>query len=341
MSNQVDIDNKLRIAQRDSKNPQRFEKLLTEVFKELFGEQNVQHTGGPDAPDILIQINDKKIIVNAKTTDKKSIAESQIRWDVDEKHRKNYGAERVVIVGTGFSEGNIREFAKQRGVILIETESICKIHEYHRIKPYERSHLYDILFGGEGVISPDKIEPSTKVFERKLNILKAIIDGIHRDGKVTYKDVYHHLHFLDSSYQENEVRDAFEFLSQPLLIIRQEKESEYKPTLSTDELKERIWLLAQLFLEPSIESVPLTKPRVPPSATPAEGNKNVFFNYKRNKYEAIFIISTKRILYEGELYSPSTAAHKITGTSINGWKAWKFIDEQGKEQSIDTLRKKS
>lgn len=96
--------------------------------------------------------------------------------------------------------------------------------------------------------------------ERKINILKVIINVIYSDGKVTFEDAYSYLHSVDSSYQEDEVREAFELLLQPLLVLKQEKEGEYKLAISRHELRERLWLLSQIFLGPSTERVLPTKP---------------------------------------------------------------------------------
>lgn len=106
----------------------------------------------------------------------------------------------------------------------------------------------------------EALKASKYPLERKINILKAIINGLRQNGKVTYKDVYDYLHFLDGSYQENEIKEAFEFLSQPLYVIKQENDGEYKLAVSKNELKERLWLLSQIFLESSTKNALPTKP---------------------------------------------------------------------------------
>jgi hypothetical protein len=68
---------------------------------------------------------------------------------------------------------------------------------------------------------------------------------------------------------------------------------------------------------------------------------DVFMKYKGVRYSAKFDIGKEKIIYEGKEYAPSTISIKIVGTSRNGWRDWKFIDEQGKEHLIDELRKPS
>ena len=111
-----------------------------------------------------------------------------------------------------------------------------------------------------GDVMLDAIRASRYPLERRISVLKAITNRIRRDEKVTFEDVYHHLHSLDSSYQEDEVRDAFEFLSQPLNVIKQERDGKYVLALGKNELDERLWLLSRIFLQPSTQSVLPTKP---------------------------------------------------------------------------------
>ena len=101
----------------------------------------------------------------------------------------------------------------------------------------------------------EALKASKYPLERKIRILKTIIKGIGRDGKVRFEDVYDHLHALDESYQEDEIRDAFEFLSYPLLVIKQEENGRYVRAFSKNELNERLWLLSQVFLQASANSV--------------------------------------------------------------------------------------
>jgi hypothetical protein len=126
-------------------------------------------------------------------------------------------------------------------------------------RPYQKQPSASKESKLEGMML-DALKASRYPLERRISVLKAIINGIRRDGKVTFEDVYRHLHSLDSSYQEDEVRDAFEFLSQPLLVIKQEKDGRYALALSKNELSERLWVLSQIFLRPPTQSILPAKP---------------------------------------------------------------------------------
>jgi hypothetical protein len=90
-------------------------------------------------------------------------------------------------------------------------------------------------------------------------------------------------------------------------------------------------------IKASITQINDTGPSKPSSAALTEGVK-VFFKYKANKYEGTFDITAKKITYKGKQYAPSALSVEITKTSRNGWRDWKYIDEQGNERLIDALR---
>jgi len=90
-------------------------------------------------------------------------------------------------------------------------------------------------------------------------------------------------------------------------------------------------------IKASITQINDTGPSKPSSAALTEGVR-VFLKYKANKYEGTFDITAKKITYKGKQYTPSALSVEITKTSRNGWRDWKYIDEQGNERLIDELR---
>lgn len=126
-------------------------------------------------------------------------------------------------------------------------------------RPYRRFPLTSQQGNLDGALL-DALRASRYPLERKIGILRAIVSLIRLDGKVTFEGAYRYLCSLDGSYQEDEVRDAFELLLQPLLIIKQEKDGEYRFAMNRHELRERLWLLSQVFLESSTESSLPVKP---------------------------------------------------------------------------------
>ena len=84
--------------------------------------------------------------------------------------------------------------------------------------------------------------------------------------------------------------------------------------------------------------------KVRPPTTPEPGPISpewlpIFFNYKRQRYDATWI-NRNKIIYQGKEYnSPSALSREITGTARNGWRDWKFKDSEGSTRSIEELRK--
>lgn len=80
-----------------------------------------------------------------------------------------------------------------------------------------------------------------------------------------------------------------------------------------------------------------------PDKTDIDSNGiEIFTNYKNHKHFAIYFSPTK-IIYENEVYkSPSAAGTKVqNGLPVNGWKFWKFKDEQtGKVHPLERIRNK-
>jgi len=80
-----------------------------------------------------------------------------------------------------------------------------------------------------------------------------------------------------------------------------------------------------------------------PDKTDIDSNGiEIFTNYKNHKHFAIYFSPTK-IIYENEVYkSPSAAGTKVqNGLPVNGWKFWKFTDEQtGKVHPLERIRNK-
>lgn len=67
----------------------------------------------------------------------------------------------------------------------------------------------------------------------------------------------------------------------------------------------------------------------------------IFANYKGHQHFAIYFSGTK-ILYNNEFYkSPSKAGVIVTGSQVNGWKFWKYIDKKtGKELPLQMIKEK-
>jgi restriction system protein len=81
---------------------------------------------------------------------------------------------------------------------------------------------------------------------------------------------------------------------------------------------------------------------IPGQVNVDEKGIEIFTNYKGQEHYAVYFSATK-IVYDNEVFkSPSAAGTKVqNGQPVNGWKFWKFIDENdGKTYPLDRLREK-
>ncbi|RJQ37660.1 MAG: hypothetical protein C4555_06120 [Dehalococcoidia bacterium] len=64
---------------------------------------------------------------------------------------------------------------------------------------------------------------------------------------------------------------------------------------------------------------------------------DVFARYKNILYHGK-LLNDGKIERNGDSFSPSKAAINITHNSVNGWRFWRYMNKNGQERAIDTLR---
>ncbi len=154
-----DLCRRLRESQRDSANPTKFEKTLSEAFDYL--GLATKQLGGPNLPDLVIE-GPEVVIVEAKTTSQGSINEGYVNFDALERYEKKFKAQKVVIVAPSFSGRNLKDSAKRHNTVLMETEAICRMIQDHFHSPYSAEQIFAILFQQEeDMITPSNILPET------------------------------------------------------------------------------------------------------------------------------------------------------------------------------------
>jgi hypothetical protein len=240
---------KLRESQRNSEDPTLFEKALVEAFNAL--GFSARHIGGRDEPDIFI--NDKfNIILDSKTTKEGVISERYINFDAMDRYKESekYQAIYIGVVAPGFSEGYIRETAKKRGIVLIETEAICRILQNHATYPYELNHIVDILFKSDkGIITPKDIPLSTIDQEKLIEIVAKILSDIKlaRKTSCSSRGLYDAYSWQGLNYGPDEIENALKFLSVAPFSVLQKQNGEYSLTNDIGSTLKKIGLLLQAF----------------------------------------------------------------------------------------------
>ena len=246
---EMPIANKLLETQRNSDNPTIFEKAIAEAFNFL-GLQAKQ-IGGRDEPDILIEIDSYKIILDGKSTREGVItSETAIGFERLERYKEKYNASYIGVIAPGFSEGYIRETAKKRGIILIETEAICRILQNYATYPYEPNHIVEILFkSNKNVITPKDIPPSTIDQEKLIEIVAKILSDVKLTRKTSFssRELYTAYFWQKLNYESDEIEKALKFLSVAPFSVLQKQNDEYSLTGDIEFILKKIGLLLQAF----------------------------------------------------------------------------------------------
>jgi hypothetical protein len=83
----------------------------------------------------------------------------------------------------------------------------------------------------------------------------------------------------------------------------------------------------------------ISSPEDTRQTTNSSQGRPIFARYKKRRFDAI-LLPNHQVVWNGREYSsPSSAASAVAGgTSINGWRFWRYLDNKGNQQLIDTLR---
>jgi hypothetical protein len=236
----------LRESQRNSENPTIFEEVLVKTFCQL--GFSAKHIGGRDEPDVLIE--DYKTILDAKTTKEGVIGETYVNFNALKRYKEKYGMKYIGVIAPGFSGGNIQDTAAKEGIILIETEAICKILQNHTIYPYEASRIIEILFtSGRGIIIPKDIPQSTIDQEKLIEIVTKILSDVKLTRKTSFSSRELHTAYLWQrlNYESDEIEKALKFLSVAPFSVLQKQNDEYSLTGDIEGILKKIGLLLQAF----------------------------------------------------------------------------------------------
>lgn len=223
--------NEMRLASKDSSNPERFEKAL-EVSFGLLGF-NVEHLGGSGKTDILLNAPTApkfaySVTVDAKATYHSEVSESSINFDTIVEHKYKHKANFAVIVGTKFEGERLISRAKNRGVALINVDSLESLIKLHAEVPL-KSDSYKKILEQSGLVDLQVLDEDRKKITREGSLLQAIIECLSDQsndpftkGIVQAREIYLLLknnQQFDTPPDLNEIQIMLDFLSSPLISV--------------------------------------------------------------------------------------------------------------------------
>ena len=243
------IVERLRKAQLKSETPIYFERAVADAFRKL--GFLAKHVGGWDAPDVVIE--DMQVILKTKPTKEGIITERYVNFEAIERQREKYNAKHVGIVARRFSGGQIREIARRRNIVLIETETLCELLENHEISPYSKEQIMKLLFKTKDtVILPTTIRAFSsddsdfkEIIARVLRILK----NFEKSAILTFSISSLRIALIGQgyNYKISEIENALKFLAKPPFKILYKQNDNYHLDTDIEVLLKEIELFLDAF----------------------------------------------------------------------------------------------
>ena len=171
-----DLLRRIRLASKDSANPQEFEKVLQEAFETLGFK--AEWLGGSGKTDVLLQAVcapklSFRVAIDAKSTSAGNVPENQIDFDTLKEHKKIHEADYTMVVGCSFQGERLQRRAREHKVALLDIDGLEELLKAHREIPIPVS-AYKKIFEQSGI-------------EAILDFLSSpLIDCVGKNGKEYY-----------------------------------------------------------------------------------------------------------------------------------------------------------
>lgn len=223
-----ELINEFRIASRDSANPNRFEKVLRDVF-EFLGFEAIL-LGGSGKTDVLLKTHTTKkfsyvVAIDAKSTASGNVTENLIDFDTIKEHKQKHSADYNVIIGANFQGERLIERAKEHKVLLLDIDKLETIIRESKEIPLNFDS-YKKLFEQNGIANIDVLDEDKEKVRKQGILMQAIMDCLieesddeFTEGILTERDIYRSLRNLEKlkNVTPSEIQQMLEFLSSPLI----------------------------------------------------------------------------------------------------------------------------
>lgn len=223
-----ELINEFRIASRDSANPNRFEKILRDVF-EFLGFESIW-LGGSGKTDVLLKTHTTKkfayvVAIDAKSTASGNVSENLIDFDTIKEHKQKHSADYNVIIGANFQGERLIERAKEHKVLLLDIDKLETIIRDSKEIPLNFDS-YKKLFEQNGIANIDVLDEDKEKVRKQGILMQAIMDCLieesddeFTEGILTERDIYRSLRNLEElkNVTPSEIQQMLEFLSSPLI----------------------------------------------------------------------------------------------------------------------------
>lgn len=235
----VDIVSELRMASKDSYNPDKFEKVVRDFFA-LIGF-DAEWLGGAGKTDVLLKttgspLDSFVVTVDAKATSSSAVTDGLVDFDTLKEHQKKHGSNYIAVVGRDFNERLIKR-AIEHHVVLFDVDTLEAFLNIHQKTPQKIS-TYRKVFEQSGKADLSVLDADIKKTEKNgtllIGIMQRLIDECEDSitkGQLSVRDLYMSLRSnpdLLSVPTIDEIETALSFLSSPIIgCVVKEKDFYY------------------------------------------------------------------------------------------------------------------
>ena len=246
VTDNTDIVAELRMASKDSYNPDRFEKVVRDFFA-LIGF-DAEWLGGSGKTDVLLKttgspLDSFVVAVDAKATSSSAVSDGLVDFDTLKEHQKKHNSNYIAVVGRDFNDRLIKR-AIEHHVVLFDVDTLEAFLKIHQKTPLKIA-TYRKVFEQSGKADLSVLDVDIKKILKNgfllIDIMQCLIDESNDSvtkGQLTVRDLYMSLRsnpdFL-SIPTTDEIESALSFLSSPVIgCVTKEKDFYYATGSLTD-----------------------------------------------------------------------------------------------------------
>lgn len=224
----VDIVSELRMASKDSYNPDKFEKVVRDFFA-LIGF-DAEWLGGSGKTDVLLKttgspLDSFVVSVDAKATSSNTVTDGLVDFDTLKEHQKKHGSNYIAVVGRDFNERLIKR-AIEHHVVLFDIDTLETFLNIHQKAP-QKIATYRKVFAQSGKADLSVLDVDIQKTEKNGNLLIGIMQCLIDEcedpitkGQLSVRDLYMSLRNspdLLSVPTIEEIETALNFLSSQII----------------------------------------------------------------------------------------------------------------------------
>lgn len=248
----IELVERLEATAIASRSPDDFEYAIRDAF--AFLGFRAEKLGGAGKTDVVADADlgrdaSYRVIIDAKTTGRGAVSDSQIDWDTLEDHRALHSADYVAVVGPSFGSQRVADRAEKHNVKVVGVSDLIGLVRQHAANPMGLD-AYRALFNSESSdLDLEALAAAVEEDERRQAILVAVLAEIEAHvsevGPLSARDLYLLMRArpeLDPDVEE--IAEVLDALSSPVIGVLVSEAGSYRPAGSRTTAARRVGGLA-------------------------------------------------------------------------------------------------